>query len=87
VVYLCKDECRHESSEKRAMINLKPSIAYFKANRCSMCSESNNSVWYLKCVNKCPCCGSTLRRKSKHSVGRNKVTEYLNKNNKTTTLI
>ena len=77
MVYVCKDECRYCTSEKKAMINIKPSIAYLVANRCSICSESNESIWYLKTLDKCLCCGTTLRRKSKHSLGRQKVTDEL----------
>lgn len=77
MVYTCKDECRYCVSEKKAMLNIKPSIAYLVANRCSICSESNESIWYLKWKNSCPCCGTTLRRKSKHSMGRQKITKSL----------
>jgi len=59
------------------MMNIKPSIAYTVANRCSICSESDESIWYLKWKNSCPCCGTTLRRKSKHSLGRQKITQIL----------
>ena len=75
MVYECKNCCKVEEL-KKAMINIKPSIAYLFCNLCSICSESNSNVWYLKWVNSCPCCGTTLRRKSKHSVGRQKVTIY-----------
>jgi hypothetical protein len=76
MVYVCKDKCRHE---KKGMVNLKPNIAYMYANYCSICSESNQSIWYLKRITECLCCGSKLRRKSKHSFGRQKVTTFINK--------
>jgi len=77
MVYLCKNKCRYKGSNVLAMTNIKASIAYLKANRCSTCSESNESIWYLKSQDTCLCCGSSLRRKSKHSIGRQKVTEQL----------
>ena len=75
MVYICKDNCRLDRL-KMSMFNIKPSLAYIFCNRCSICSDSCISVWYLKWVKDCPCCGSTLRRKSKHSEGRKKVTLY-----------
>ena len=89
MVYICKDFCRSgvycfkDMTEihgfKKAMINIKPSLAYMIANRCGTCSESKESVWYLKWVSTCPCCGSSLRRKSKHSIGRQNITTHINK--------
>ena len=76
MVYICKNSCK--IGNEQAMINIKPSIAYMVANRCGSCSDQKESVWFLKWVDSCCCCGSALRRKSKHSFGRAKVTEYIN---------
>ena len=80
MAYCCKGECVHITSVKKGMINIKPSLAYMVGNRCSICSDVNESIWFLKWVKSCPCCGTTLRRKSKHSLGREKVTLYLKEN-------
>ncbi|MFB5617790.1 MAG: hypothetical protein ACE5Q4_03920, partial [Nitrosopumilus sp.] len=64
----CKNKC--ESGQYKAMKNISVSIAYFIANRCTNCSDTKNHYWYLKWVNRCPCCGSTLRRKPKKSPSR-----------------
>ena len=89
MVYICKGCCEcglncivdgiHVIGYKKAMVNLKPSIAYMVANRCSICSDVNSSIWYLKNILKCPCCGTKLKRKSKHSYGRAKVTKFLSR--------
>lgn len=75
-MYSCRYHCRIDYV-KMAMLNIIPSVAYMVANRCTICSDINTSVWYLKWVKSCPCCGSSLRRKSKHSEGRRKVTEHI----------
>lgn len=75
MVYICKGACGIGIT--KAMINVRPTIAYMVANRCSICSDINASVWYLKRILKCPCCGTKLKHKSKHSYGREKVTEFL----------
>jgi len=72
----CKGECIHPSSLSRGMENVLPKFSYFVANRCTVCSESSKSIWFLKWVKHCPCCKSILRRKSKHSETRQKVTEF-----------
>lgn len=66
------------SIDKKGMVNIKSSIAYIFANRCSQCSVIGKSIWYLKWVKRCPCCQTILRRKSKHKIGREKVTFILN---------
>ena len=71
----CKGSCLFN---KLGMVNLRSSLAYIFANRCTQCSTINNSIWYLKWVKNCPCCGNQLRRKSKHRLGREKVTFILN---------
>lgn len=88
MAYICKDSCRcgvHTFKDmteingfKKAMINIKPSLAYMVANRCGTCSSETESIWYLKHIRVCMCCGSALRGKSKHSFGRQKITQYLN---------
>lgn len=64
--------------DKKGMINIKSSIAYIFCNLCSQCSYQGHSVWFLKWVNRCPCCDNPLRRKSKHRLGREKITYILN---------
>ena len=76
--YVCKNNCILDNINK-CMTNLRPCLSYKFANRCSVCSDAYKSVWYLKWVDKCKCCGTLLRRKSKHSAGRNTVTLYMKK--------
>ena len=64
----CKNKC--EAGKFKAMYNLPVKIAYIFANRCTECSDTKMHVWYLKWVNRCPCCGATLRRKPKKPNGR-----------------
>ena len=64
----CKNRC--ESGRLQAMRNIPVGIAYYVANRCTECSEPKDHKWFLKWVKKCPCCGTTLRRKPKKSSGR-----------------
>jgi len=73
MAHLCKGWCG--LSHTKAMINLRPCIAYEYANRCSECSDIGNGLWYLKWVRICPCCGNILRRKSKHRIGRERMVQ------------
>jgi len=75
MAYICKGTCKLNGL-KKGMINLRSLTAYRFANCCSKCSDQEEVIWYLKWVKHCPCCGSELRRKSKHSKGREDVTLY-----------
>lgn len=66
----CKNKC--ESGKFQAMRNIPVGVAYEVANRCTECSEPKDHFWYLKWVVKCPCCGTTLRRKPRKNAGRMK---------------
>ena len=65
MTFSCRDQCRRDCN-MRGMQHLNPATAYRSASRCTTCSDIGDDIWYLKIINKCPCCSSRLRTKSRH---------------------
>ena len=81
MAHICRNSCVLGCT--KSFDTITPSIAYFVANRCTYCSTNEKPIWYLKWVDRCPCCRHSLRKVSKHLKGRRELLQYnnLRKNN------